>query len=125
MATAKLQVRSEAASRAGQRGLLAHLTNPADSPAAAFAIRIQVVDAKTGERILPIFAEQNYLTLMRGESRDVFVAFDAPDEIRNRATLVAIPFNLDSAVAAESTRSRSRLRGAGSATADSRFNDPH
>jgi hypothetical protein len=93
MAAAKLQMRSEVASRAGQRGLLARLTNPVDSPSAAFAIRLQIVDSKTGERILPIFAEENYLTLMRGESRDVFVAFDAPDEIRNRATLAATPFN--------------------------------
>ena len=90
---AKLEVRTEVATREGKRGLLAHLSNAADAPAPAFAIRLQVLDSATGARILPIFADENYLTLMRGESRDIFVAFDAPEDIRDRAKLSAEPFN--------------------------------
>ena len=76
---------------AGQHILTANITNPA--PTAAFAIRVQVVDARTGRRILPIIASDSYFTLMRGETRTITVQFNATDELAKNARLVLTPFN--------------------------------
>ena len=76
---------------AGQYVLTAKVTNPA--PTAAFAIRVQVVDDRTGQRILPLIASDSYFTLMRGESRTVTVQFNASAEQAQHAQLVLTPFN--------------------------------
>ncbi len=80
--------RSEAG---GQQVLTAQVSNP--NPAAAFAIRVQVVDARTDRRILPIFANDSYFTLMRGESRTITVQFNGTNEQAKNARLVLTPFN--------------------------------
>ncbi len=75
------------------RRLTAQISNPADSPAAAFAIHLQVLDPRTGERVLPLLASDNYFTLMRGESRAVTIDYDAPAGMPDQGRLVATPFN--------------------------------
>ena len=48
------------------------------SPSAtAFALRLRLVNERTGERILPAYFSDNYLTLLPGESRNVTVSADA------------------------------------------------
>jgi len=47
------------------------------SSSTAFALRLRLVSERTGERILPSFFSDNYLTLFPGESRVVTVTADA------------------------------------------------
>ena len=54
---------------AGESVIDLQLSNPAD--VCAFAVRIQVLDPNTGQRVLPVFASDNYLTLLPGASRSV------------------------------------------------------
>ncbi len=75
----------------GEHLLAATVTNPSASP--AFAIRVQVVDERTGRRLLPIFASDGYFTLMRGETRALSVRFPATAEQAAHARLVLTPFN--------------------------------
>lgn len=42
----------------------------------AFAVRVRLVDAETGERILPVIMEENYFTLFAGEHRNLTLEFD-------------------------------------------------
>jgi hypothetical protein len=48
--------------------------NPAST--IAFGIRLRVVNEQTGERILPIFLEENYFTLTPGETKTLQIEFD-------------------------------------------------
>lgn len=50
------------------------LTN--QSPTVAFGIRLRVVNARTGQRILPVFMNENYFTLMPGETGQIKISFD-------------------------------------------------
>ena len=54
--------------------LKVNVTN--ESTNVAFGIRIRLVDAKTGKRILPIILEDNYFTLFGGESRELNIEYD-------------------------------------------------
>lgn len=73
------------AERAGQHALL--LKNPTKQ--VAFANRLRLVDAKTGERLLPVIWSDNYVTLMPGEQR--VITFETEDDGR-AATLLVKPF---------------------------------
>lgn len=42
----------------------------------AFGIRVQALNSKTGEQILPGIMSNNYFTLFKGESREVLIEFD-------------------------------------------------
>ncbi len=79
--------------RDGRSVLVARVANPADSPAAAFAIHVQLHDSRTGERILPIIAPDNYFTLMRGETKEVVVAFENAAGLIGNSTFTATAFN--------------------------------
>jgi len=73
----KLQVASAVVRRDGKCFVEATVTNPAGSPGVAFAVRVQVVKASTGEQILPAFCSDGYFTLLRGETRRVRFEMDA------------------------------------------------
>ncbi len=47
------------------------------SPTTAFGIRVRLVDATTGRRILPVTMEDNYFTLFGGESRTLHLVYEA------------------------------------------------
>ncbi len=49
------------------------------SQAVAFAVRLRLVDPVTGERILPVFMSDNFITLMPGENRKIMA--EAPVEM--------------------------------------------
>jgi hypothetical protein len=57
------------------RHLAVKVINPTHS--VALMIRLKVVRARSGERVLPIFYEDNYFSLLPGESRTVSVEFAA------------------------------------------------
>lgn len=59
----------------------------------AFAIYAQPSRMSDGERILPYFAEDNYFTLMPGESRTLNIEFDAELLPDNRYTIDIEPYN--------------------------------
>ena len=47
-------------------------------PALAFQVRLKLVDAATGDEILPVFWDDNYFELLPGETREIGVAFARP-----------------------------------------------
>jgi len=69
------------------------ITNPASSPAVAFAIRAQAVKASNGEEILPVFTNDNYFSLLPGESRSIHVEFDADVIGNDTPKLLVVPYN--------------------------------
>ena len=44
----------------------------------AFQIHLSIVDEKSGEEILPVLWEDNYISLMPGESREIAAHYDTP-----------------------------------------------
>jgi exo-1,4-beta-D-glucosaminidase len=44
----------------------------------AFQIHLSIVDEKSGEEILPVLWEDNYVSLMPGESREIAAHYDTP-----------------------------------------------
>ncbi|MFZ0961412.1 MAG: sugar-binding domain-containing protein [Terriglobia bacterium] len=50
--------------------------NPSDN--LAFQIHLSIVDEKSGEEILPVLWEDNYFSLLPGESRDIAAHYDTP-----------------------------------------------
>jgi exo-1,4-beta-D-glucosaminidase len=50
--------------------------NPSSS--LAFQIHLSVVDEKSGDEILPVLWEDNYISLMPGESREIAAHYDTP-----------------------------------------------
>lgn len=77
IAPATLSVAVEGFSENGQYTLNAAITNADDSPALTYGVRLRVVNAATGERILPIFLKDNYLLILPGETKRVAISFDA------------------------------------------------
>ena len=67
--------------RHSAKGVIAEgkVTNPAKTP--ALAIRLTLRDAKTGQRILPVYYDDNYISLLPGESR--MIRIESPATARN------------------------------------------
>lgn len=59
------------------RSIQVSLTNPDGNPV-AFFIRLSVVDPATGKRILPVFYDNNYLSVLPGETREVRISSEKP-----------------------------------------------
>ena len=57
------------------------------SQTVAFANRLRLVYPSTGERVLPVFFSDNYITLMPGEERSVDIALD-PGQLKGDITLL-------------------------------------
>jgi beta-galactosidase/beta-glucuronidase len=72
----KLGVTSKIITRDGKCFVNAKVTNPASSKAVAFAVRVQTLNSKTQERILPALMSDNYFTLLKGETKEVQIEFD-------------------------------------------------
>lgn len=71
----------------------AKISNPSSSKAAAFAIRVQATKAGTGEQILPAIMNDNYFSLMKGESKDIRIEFDAALLGKDKLKLLVQPYN--------------------------------
>ena len=74
------KVRLDAAASFLRRGktydVRVQIKNP--SRELAFQIRLALVDDKTGDEILPVLWEDNYLSLLPGESRTLVAHYDSP-----------------------------------------------
>ena len=53
--------------------LVAQIENPSDK--LAFFVELQVVNRQSGEPVLPILWEDNYISLLPGESRSIKATF--------------------------------------------------
>jgi exo-1,4-beta-D-glucosaminidase len=60
----------------------------------AFFINLQVVSEKSSEVILPVFWEDNYVSLLPGEKRHLQVRFSAGDLKNDRAKLLVTGWNI-------------------------------
>lgn len=89
----KLQVTYKTETIGGKEIVEAEIVNPSSSPAAAFGIRVQATRASSGEQILPAIMNDNYFTLMKGESKTIRIEFDE-SEIKNDRLLLSVdPYN--------------------------------
>lgn len=90
----KLKIKSSETRRDGKIFLNAKITNPSSSSAVAFATRVQALNAKTKEQILPAVMNDNYFTLLKGETKEIQIEFDEdlvlPGE---KPVLVVSPYN--------------------------------
>jgi F5/8 type C domain. len=59
----------------------------------AFAVHVQAVRADNGERILPAMMNDNYFTLMKGESKNIEIEFDSSLLEDGKYKLLAEPYN--------------------------------
>ncbi len=71
----------------------AKISNPSSLKAAAFAIRVQATKTTTGEQILPAIMNDNYFSLMKGESKDIRIEFDAALLGKDQLKLLVQPYN--------------------------------
>lgn len=88
-----LKITSKITKADGKYYINATITNPASSPAAAFAIRAQAVRKSNGEQLLPALMNDNYFSLMRGESKNIKIEFDADVLGNDSPVLLVQPYN--------------------------------
>ncbi|HEU0226158.1 MAG TPA: discoidin domain-containing protein [Arachidicoccus soli] len=69
------------------------VANPKKSKAVAFAIHVQAYNAENGERILPAIMNDDYFTLMQGESKTINIAFKSSLLPHHKYYILAEPFN--------------------------------
>jgi hypothetical protein len=63
---------------AGETVIEGRLTNPGKTP--ALAIKLTLRDAETGQRILPAYYDDNYFSLLPGESREFHIGFQSKNK---------------------------------------------
>ncbi len=88
---ANLSVRTSSETVDGKCVVTAKVTNKGKG--VAFAIRVIPVFASTGEQILPAIMDDNYFTLLKGESKTVKFEFDAELLSGDRCRIIARPYN--------------------------------
>jgi Exo-beta-D-glucosaminidase Ig-fold domain/Glycosyl hydrolases family 2 len=76
---------------AGKDVIRVTVTNP--SAPVAFAIRVQAVRERDGERLLPALMDDNYFTLFKGERKTIDITFDASLLNGGGYKLIVEPYN--------------------------------
>jgi len=69
----KVDVTSKIVKRNGKQYITAKVSSP---KGVAFGIRVQALNSKTNDQVLPAMMSNNYFTLLKGESREVLIEFD-------------------------------------------------
>lgn len=59
----------------GNKLITLRLTNPANSPGIALAVHVQLMNAD-GSRVLPVFMNDNYYSIVKGETKTFTIEFD-------------------------------------------------
>jgi len=72
------QVKLDGKLRVKRGAVEGRITNSSETP--ALAVRLTLRDAKTGQRLLPAYYDDNYVSLLPGESRDFRIEFRTPAE---------------------------------------------
>jgi hypothetical protein len=93
LAKVDLKVNSKVEQSNGKYYIKAQITNPASAPAVAFAIRIQAVNSATGAQILTAIIIDNYFTLLKGETKEVQIEFEAGVLGKGTPKLLVEPYN--------------------------------
>ncbi|MBK0380832.1 discoidin domain-containing protein [Mucilaginibacter segetis] len=88
-----LKVSSTAKKENGKYYIEVKVANPVSSKAAAFAIRVQALNKRTGEQILPAIMSDNYFSLMKGESKTIKIEFDEQLLGKDGIKLLVQPYN--------------------------------
>ena len=76
MEKADLKVSSKMVKKNGKAEIQATITHQKAAKSAAFAVHVQAVRTIDNERILPAIMNENYFTLMPGESKNILITFD-------------------------------------------------
>jgi hypothetical protein len=71
----KLEAHGTAASSGAERKATVKIKNPGAAP--ALMIKLTLKDAATGDRILPAYYSENYVSLLAGEERTITIEFPA------------------------------------------------
>jgi exo-1,4-beta-D-glucosaminidase len=95
---AKVDFEYHAEITSDQTKLTATLHNPADT--IAFFIELRISDKKTGQMILPVFWQDNYISLLPGEKRTIEAAFSVKN---NQAVLTINGWNLENRTSPDQT----------------------
>ncbi|MGH2612938.1 MAG: beta-mannosidase, partial [Rhabdochlamydiaceae bacterium] len=93
LAPVRLKVVSSLAKKDGKDVIEATISNPMFSHSVAFAVHVQAVRASDGKRILPAFMNDDYFTLLRGESRKIRITFNPALLKDGKYQLLVRPFN--------------------------------
>ncbi len=81
----------------GNQRLTYTVTNSPSAPVAAFALRVQPMDAATDTQILPALISDSYFTLMQGESKTITIEF-SPAALKSGSCYLKLsPYNSGSA----------------------------
>ena len=78
LAEVKLTASASVAASGDERKATVHIKNPGPTP--ALLVELTLKDASTGDRILPAYYSQNYVSLLPGEEQTVTVNFPAGNE---------------------------------------------
>ncbi len=73
LAPTTVEVRHDLRTKDDNNILSVELKNTGNS--VAFAIELKVIDANTGDGVVPVFWQDNYVSLMPGECRTIEAAF--------------------------------------------------
>ena len=83
---------SSAARKTGARTIVEATVNN-KGKGVAFAVRVQAIDAVTGKQILPAIMDDNYFTLLRGESRKIEISFETALLPHGKYKILVEPYN--------------------------------
>jgi hypothetical protein len=87
-----LDVSSKMQKRAGEWKIITALKNPSDYP--ALMVRLKVIRKNTGDRILPVIYDDNYVFLMPGEQKVIRMEFNQEDTRGEKPEVVISGFNV-------------------------------
>ncbi len=71
-----LNVKSKSRKYGRMQIITAAISCPSNAPNIAFAVRVMLVNSRTDEQILPVFMDDNYFSLIPGQSHEVNMEFD-------------------------------------------------
>ena len=71
-----LSMKTQSRVKSGRQFITATVSSPANAKNIAFAIRVMLLNDRTGEQVLPVFMNDNYFSLMPGESKQIIMEFD-------------------------------------------------
>jgi exo-1,4-beta-D-glucosaminidase len=91
----KVQLEVSAAVEHNQQdnGVRVRLHNPSRN--LAFQIRLEIQDEKREEEILPVFWEDNYLSLLPGESREIVARYSISPKLEGHPQLQVSGWNVE------------------------------
>ena len=91
-----LDVKYKISKKSGKYKIGAQISNPVSSPAIAFVVHLKVIKKSNGEPILPVFMNDNYFSLLKGETKNINIDFDESQLNGDEPELIAEPYNSES-----------------------------